>query len=217
MSLQDDLFATASAPRTEHLADQTVLLRGRALADAGELLQALNAIVRAAPFRHMHTPGGFRMSVAMSNCGDWGWISDRRGYRYTREDPDSGRAWPGMPPVLRALSQAAAAEAGFADFQPDACLINRYEPGARMTLHQDRNERDFSAPIVSISLGLPAVFQLGGAERKDRAQRVPLCHGDILVWGGADRLRFHGVLPLKAGHHPQLGAMRINLTLRKAA
>lgn len=192
------------------------LLRGFAITDERRLLRDLDDVVRAAPFRHMVTPGGFRMSVAMTSCGALGWISDRTGYRYVPLDPERGVAWPPMPASFRDLAKAAAARAGFLDFEPDACLVNRYEPSARLTLHQDKNERDFSAPIVSISLGLPAIFLFGGTERACPAERVPLSHGDVVVWGGPARLNYHGVLPLKEGHHPLLGARRINLTFRKA-
>jgi alkylated DNA repair protein (DNA oxidative demethylase) len=164
----------------------------------------------------MVTRGGFAMSVAMTNCGRAGWVTDRRGYRYEAIDPESGQPWPAMPPTFAALAADAAAAAGFAGFETDACLINRYGPGARMTLHQDRNERDFSAPIVSVSLGLPAVFLFGGHLRTDRPMRVPLAHGDVVVWGGPARLAFHGILPLRPGHHPRLGALRYNLTFRRA-
>jgi alkylated DNA repair protein (DNA oxidative demethylase) len=195
----------------------SVLLRGFALPYLDEVLPALDAIVLAAPLRHMATPGGLRMSVAMSNCGPLGWITDGRGYRYARLDPASGRPWPPMPPVFLRLAQQAALAAGYPGFTPDACLVNRYAPGARMTLHQDRDECDFNAPIVSVSLGLPAIFLFGGAERADKAARIALLHGDVVVWGGVDRLRFHGVAPLKEGEHAVLGAQRINLTFRKAA
>ncbi|MCK6388984.1 MAG: alpha-ketoglutarate-dependent dioxygenase AlkB, partial [Zoogloea sp.] len=131
-------------------------------------------------------------------------------------DPDSGQPWPAMPAVLQALATDSAARAGFANFVPDACLINRYAPGARMALHQDRDEADFSQPIVSLSLGLPAIFLFGGLERSDKPARLPLAHGDVLVWGGPARLRFHGVLPVKDGAHPATGACRLNLTFRKA-
>ncbi|MDN2709917.1 DNA oxidative demethylase AlkB [Janthinobacterium sp. SUN118] len=194
----------------------SMLLRGFALPHVAQLLPALDAVVRAAPPRHMATPGGLRMSVAMSNCGQLGWVTDGRGYRYARLDPASGQSWPPMPPVFLRLAQEAALAAGYADFIPDACLVNRYAPGARMALHQDRDECDFTAPIVSVSLGLPAVFLFGGAARADKAARIPLLHGDVVVWGGADRLRFHGVAALKEGEHAQLGAQRINLTFRKA-
>jgi DNA oxidative demethylase len=164
----------------------------------------------------MLTPGGKRMSAAMSNCGAFGWVTDRAGYRYASEDPESGHAWPAMPEVIFRLAVAAAARAGFPGFAPDACLINRYEPGARLTLHQDKDERDYSAPIVSVSLGLPAVFLFGGDRRADRQQAVRLAHGDVVVWGGPARLRYHGVRPLADGVHPLLGRHRINLTVRKA-
>jgi len=193
------------------------LLRGFALGVQADLLEALQRIVVLAPFRHMKTPGGLTMSVAMTNCGALGWVSDRRGYRYEPRDPLSGNPWPSMPPVFATLAATAAQAGGFERFEPDACLINCYRPGARLTLHQDKDERDFSAPIVSVSLGLPAVFLFGGDARAEKQMRVPLEHGDVVVWGGAARLRHHGVKPLKDGHHPTLGAQRINLTLRRAA
>jgi DNA oxidative demethylase len=193
------------------------LLAGFALADEARLLADLTAVVALAPLRHMTTPGGFRMSVAMTNCGTLGWVSDRSGYRYQELDPLSSSPWPSLPDSFRELAAAAARSAGFAGFEPDACLVNRYVPGARLTLHQDKNERDFNAPIVSVSLGLPAVFQFGGLTRQERPARVPLFHGDVVVWGGPARLRYHGVLPLAEGHHHELGPARINLTLRQAA
>lgn len=213
----DDLFANDPAePRVQPLGPQALLLRGLALAQAQALLQDIEQIVQRAPWRHMLTPGGQAMSVAMTGCGPRSWVSDRRGYRYADRDPLTGQPWPALPANLVQLAQAAAQQAGFAAFAPDACLINRYAPGARMSLHQDRDERDLTAPIVSISLGLPAVFLWGGATRGERALRVPLGHGDVLVWGGVDRLRFHGVLPVAPGTHPDTGDCRINLTLRKA-
>ena len=212
-----DLFDSLQpAGGREALGAASCVLRGFALPRAPAVLDAVEELVRRAPFRHMVTPGGFRMSVALTNCGALGWTSDRRGYRYAPTDPETGRPWPPMPAVFLELAREAAAQAGFAGFAPDACLVNRYLPGARLSLHQDRNERDFSAPIVSVSLGLPAVFLFGGLDRADRAARVPLFHGDVAVWGGPDRLRYHGVLPLKPGEHPLLGARRINLTFRKA-
>lgn len=214
--MTDDLFDEPVRRDHEALGPGAALLHGFALTDAGAVLEAIQAITAAAPLRHLITPGGFRMSVAITNCGALGWISDRKGYRYSALDPETGQPWPAMPDALLTLAQSAAAEAGYAPFTPDACLINRYVPGARMTLHQDRNEKDFSHPIVSVSLGLPAVFQLGGMQRSDKSLRVPLQHGDVLVWGGASRLRFHGVLPLKAGWHDVLGEQRINLTFRCA-
>jgi alkylated DNA repair protein (DNA oxidative demethylase) len=193
-----------------------MLLRGFARAQAAELLEAVVGVTRQAPFRLMSTPGGYQMSVAMTNCGAAGWITDRSGYRYGPIDPLSNKHWPPMPAVFASLAAAAAARAGFASFVTDACLINQYEPGSRMSLHQDKNERDFSAPIVSVSLGLPAVFLLGGERRSDPAERVALAHGDVVVWGGPARLRYHGVMMVKDGEHPQLGRRRINLTFRKA-
>jgi alkylated DNA repair protein (DNA oxidative demethylase) len=200
----------------ERLGPGTVLLHGFALAAAPALLDELARIAASAPFRHMITPSGHRMSVAMTNCGALGWVSDRTGYRYAAHDPESGRSWPPLPARFLRLAHDAATQAGFTDFVPDACLINRYGPDARMSLHQDRDERDLTAPIVSVSLGLPAAFRWGGLKRQDPARRIPLAHGDVLVWGGPDRLRYHGVLPLEAGHHAALGNQRINLTFRQA-
>lgn len=192
------------------------LLRELALPVDAVLLAQIDAIAAAAPWRHMVSPGGSRMSVAMTNCGAAGWVTDRRGYRYEARDPLSGVAWPPMPSIFRELAREAAACVGFEGFESDACLVNRYVPGARMSLHQDRDERDFSAPIVSVSLGLPATFLLGGLRRVDKPLRITLNHGDVLAWGGPARLRFHGILPLKEGEHVLLGAARINLTFRKA-
>lgn len=203
-------------PAREDIAPGAVLLRGRALAHEAALIEAVAAIAAQAPFRHMIVPAGFTMSAAMTNCGDAGWVTDRGGYRYDAIDPESGRPWPAMPDVFRALAGAAAAEAGHPGFAPDACLVNRYAPGARLSLHRDTNERDFTQPIVSVSLGLPATFQFGGAKRSDPTRRIALRHGDIAVWGGPARLAFHGILALKNGEHPRLGRMRINLTFRKA-
>ena len=202
--------------REERLGPGAVLLRRNAVAHEAALLAAIRDVIAAAPLRHMVTPGGFRMSVAMTNCGSLGWVTEESGYRYDAVDPLSGGHWPALPDAFVRIAQSAAAQAGFAGFMPDACLVNRYEPGAKMSLHQDRNERSYDAPIVSVSLGLPAVFLFGGAKRADRARRVALEHGDVVVWGGPARLRYHGVLPLKEGRHPLTGACRFNLTLRKA-
>ena len=198
------------------MAEGAVLLRGFARPVEAGLLAALRDIEADAPFRRMFTPGGHQMSVAMTNCGEAGWVTDRRGYHYDGIDPESGKAWPAMPAVFRDLAENAAREAGFAGFAPDACLINRYEPGAKMSLHQDRDEKDFAAPIVSVSLGLPAIFLFGGAKRSDKPQRYRLEHGDVVVWGGPSRLFFHGVAPLADGEHAVLGRQRINLTFRRA-
>ena len=214
---QPQLFDDAPpAGGREALSDEACVLRGFALTSADALLAALARIERAAPFRHMRTPGGYTMSVALTNCGALGWTSDERGYRYAATDPQSGLPWPPLPAPFLELARSAAAVAGFDGFRPDACLINRYLPGNRLSLHQDRNERDFGAPIVSVSLGVPAVFLWGGLRRSERASRVLLQHGDVAVWGGRDRLRFHGVLALKPALHPLLGEQRINLTFRKA-
>jgi DNA oxidative demethylase len=193
-----------------------VLLRGFAKPVEGDLIADLRDIVEQAPFRHMLTPGGHQMSVAMTNCGSVGWVTDRTGYRYDANDPQAGRPWPPMPPAFRDLARQAADHAGFGGFSPDACLINRYQPGARMSLHQDKDEDDFGAPIVSVSLGLPAIFLFGGLRRSDKPRRFRLQHGDIAVWGGPARLVFHGVAPLADGEHALLGRQRINLTFRKA-
>ena len=213
-----DLFddPTETGSRRVPLAAGAVLLRGRALPTEEQIMAAIGRVVAAAPFRHMVTPGGYKMSVAMTNCGAAGWLTDRSGYRYDAIDPESGRRWPPMPAIFADLAAEAASEAGFGGFVPDACLINRYEPGAKLSLHQDRNEKDFGAPIVSVSLGLPAVFLFGGLKRTDRPLQIPLDHGDIVVWGGPSRLVHHGVMPLADGYHPKLGRQRLNLTLRKA-
>jgi alkylated DNA repair protein (DNA oxidative demethylase) len=213
-----DLFESAAEVESQPaaLGPGAVILRGAAAPTAAVLLAAVEHMIDQSPLRFMTTPGGYRMSVAMTNCGAAGWITDRSGYRYDAIDPLTGRPWPAMPCAFTDLACSAAATAGFSDFRPDACLINRYEPGARLSLHQDRNERDFNAPIVSVSLGLPAVFLFGGTERSARPRRVSLLHGDVVVWGGPARLNFHGVVPLKEGHHPLLGRSRVNLTFRKA-
>ncbi len=213
-----DLFAAGNEAATARydLAEGAVLLRGFALAAGPELGRAVVAIAAAAPFRNMQTPGGFTMSVAMTNCGRFGWVSSERGYRYAERDPVTGAPWPKMPRPVSDLARDAAAAAGFERFEPDACLVNRYEPGARLTLHQDKDERDFREPIVSVSLGVPAVFLFGGLKRKDRPARLELSHGDVVVWGGPSRLRYHGVAPLKPAQHPFAGEARINLTLRRA-
>jgi alkylated DNA repair protein (DNA oxidative demethylase) len=214
--LPEDLFAELAREGSMPLADGAVLLARFALGAGRDLLAAVNAIAAAAPFRNMTVRGGFRMSVAMTNCGSAGWLTDETGYRYDGVDPLSGDPWPALPGVFREIASGAAAAAGYRGFDPDACLVNRYLPGARMSLHQDRNERDFSQPIVSVSLGLPATFLFGGAKRSDKPRRLRLSHGDVVVWGGPSRLFFHGVAPLADGTHLSTGASRINLTFRKA-
>jgi DNA oxidative demethylase len=216
--LTADLFESAPdvRPSREVMAEGAMLLRGFARPVEADLIADISAIVEQAPFRHMVTPGGHQMSVAMTNCGSVGWVTDRTGYRYDTNDPQAEKPWPAMPPSLRDLAGRAAVDAGFSGFSPDACLINRYQPGARMSLHQDRDEDDFGAPIVSVSLGLPAIFLFGGLKRSDRPRRFRLEHGDIVVWGGPSRLAFHGVAPLADGEHALLGRQRINLTFRRA-
>ncbi|MBC8719386.1 DNA oxidative demethylase AlkB [Ochrobactrum sp. Marseille-Q0166] len=209
-----DLFSKLET--REKLADGAVLLRGFALAKEVEIIRAIQAVENDSPFRNMTTPDGFRMSVAMTNCGSYGWVSDRKGYRYSAIDPETEKPWPSLPEAFRDLAERASAEGGYSDFSPDACLINRYEPGAKMSLHQDKDEKDFTNPIVSVSLGLPATFQFGGLQRTDPVRKFVLHHGDVVVWGGPSRLFYHGILKLKDGEHPQLGRNRYNLTFRKA-
>jgi DNA oxidative demethylase len=215
---QEPLFNQVEQPKPnekQHLAPGAVVLRGFALADAPQLIEAIHAITAKSPFRFMATRGGV-MSVGMTNCGTAGWVSDKKGYRYDPIDPETGQPWPSMPQSFLELAIRAAKEGGYQAFVPDACLINRYAPGARMGLHQDRNEIDYTQPIVSVSLGLPAVFLFGGEDRSERPQKVPLENGDVVVWGGPTRLHFHGVAPLAPGIHPLTGECRINLTFRKA-
>jgi alkylated DNA repair protein (DNA oxidative demethylase) len=213
-----DLFApiVPLTPPREVMAEGALLLRGAAPPFETDILTAIQAITAMSPFRHMVTPGGFVMSVAMTNCGAAGWVTDRDGYRYDALDPESGKPWPPMPASFLDLAVAAAKEAGYPDFVPDACLINRYEPGARLSLHQDKNERNFASPIVSVSLGLPATFQFGGQKRNDPVRKFALRHGDVAVWGGPSRLCYHGVPELKEGEHGTVGRMRLNLTFRGA-
>jgi alkylated DNA repair protein (DNA oxidative demethylase) len=216
--LTADLFAGLPdlLPPREAIAEGAVLLRGFAKPVEAELIAALREITAHAPFRHMSTPGGHQMSVAMTNCGSAGWVTDRTGYRYDPIDPESGKPWPAMPSCFLSLAKQAALEAGFDNFASDVCLVNRYQPSARMSLHQDRDEGDFSAPIVSVSLGLSATFLFGGLKRSDKTTRTRLEHNDVVVWGGPARLAFHGVAPLADGEHAMMGRQRINLTFRKA-
>jgi len=212
-----DLFdRTEALPAREAIAEGAMLLRGFARPIQRDLLTAVDGIIAQAPFRRMVTPGGYEMSVAMTNCGSLGWVTDRTGYRYDAIDPTTGRSWPAMPKIFRELAGQAAVQAGFAGFRPEACLVNCYEPGARLSLHQDRDEENYDEPIVSVSLGLPATFLWGGLKRTDRPVRYRLVHGDVVVWGGPSRLTFHGVAPLADGEHELLGRRRINLTFRKA-
>jgi len=201
---------------TLSLGEGGVVLRGFARDQESALVATVDEIAATAPFRNMITPGEFRMSVAMTNCGRAGWVTDRKGYRYTPDDPVTGRRWPPIPPLFRRLAADAADAAGYPGFEPDACLMNLYEPGTRLSLHRDENERDMAAPIVSVSLGLPAIFLFGGHQRGNHARRIALESGDVVVWGGPLRLFYHGIAPLAEGEHPLTGRRRINLTLRKA-
>lgn len=212
-----DLFdnVAEAQPSREEIADGAVLLRGFVKPIESELIAAVCAIVAQSPFRRMTTPGGHLMSVAMTNCGERGWVTDHTGYRYDPIDPRTEAPWPAMPAVLRDLARRAAEQGGFAGFSPDACLVNRYEPGTRLSLHQDKDELEYSAPIVSVSLGLPATFLFGGLSRNDKPRRFRLVHGDVVVWGGPSRLAYHGVAPLADGEHALLGRKRINLTFRR--
>ena len=216
--LTADLFESLPdvRPAQEAMAEGAVLLRGFAKPAEAELVAALGDIAEQAPFRHMVTPGGHPMSVAMTNCGSLGWVTDRTGYRYDAHDPETAKPWPAMPAPFRELARQAADRAGFGGFTPDACLVNRYQPGAKMSLHQDRDEGDFGAPIFSVSLGLPAIFLFGGPKRSNKPRRFRLEHGDVVVWGGPARLYFHGIAPLADGEHALIGRQRINLTFRKA-
>jgi alkylated DNA repair protein (DNA oxidative demethylase) len=214
--LGDLLSRLEPAPAVERLSEAAVVLRGFASTISAGLVTEVNGITAVAPFRNMMTPGGFRMSVGMTNCGRAGWVTDRKGYRYEQFDPMTGAPWPAMPKAFRLLAESAAAAAGYPGFEPDACLMNLYEPGTRLSLHRDENERDLTAPIVSVSLGLPAIFLFGGNRRGDRPRRIPLQSGDVVVWGGADRLVYHGVAPVEEGEDRLTGNRRFNLTFRKA-
>ena len=216
MSVSLPLFDLPSPDAREELAPGAWVLRGFALDRAALLLRDIEHIAAQSPFRNLITPGGKTMSVAMTNCGSVGWFSDRRGYRYAPADPETNKPWPAMPALFAQLACDAAHAAGFDDYAPDVCLINRYEIGTRLTLHQDQDERDRISPIVSVSLGLSATFLFGGFARNDPQRRIPLVHGDVVVWGGSSRMRYHGVLPIKAGEHPLTGSRRYNLTFRKA-
>ncbi|MGB1310524.1 MAG: DNA oxidative demethylase AlkB [Leucothrix sp.] len=213
-----DLFDLSNNGDTwvDSITGDAVVLRQFLVNRSDELADAIKQVESAAPFRHMQTAGGFTMSAALTGCGDVGWVSDRRGYRYAAIDPVTGEPWPNMPAVLQEIAQACALEAGYADYFPDACLINRYAPKAKMSLHQDKDEQDFTAPIVSISLGVPATFLFGGLKRSDKTIKVPVAHGDVVVWGGKSRLCFHGVSPIKQAYHPFWGDQRINITFRVA-
>ena len=209
------LFDADSLPTHEPLEEGAALLRSFVSDRVPALLEEVARVEQAAPFRHLVTPGGYTMSVAMTNCGRVGWVSDRTGYRYDSIDPMTGNTWPAMPALFLEIAARAAAKVGFASYDPDACLINRYVAGAKLSLHQDRDERDAWAPIVSVSMGLPAVFLWGGKRRNDPVRRLRLESGDVVVWGGPARFVYHGVAPLRDGDHPLTGQTRINLTFRK--
>ena len=211
-----DLFSdNATLTSQKLLSSHAIWLQGYALKEEQLLLAALNAVLKIAPLQHMTTPNGI-MSVQTTSCGRLGWVSDRHGYRYSPVQPTNGKPWPPMPDIFSELARTAAETAGFSHFQPDACLINRYQPGSKMGLHQDKDEEDFSQPIVSVSLGIPATFLFGGLKRRDPVVKIPLQHGDVVVWGAVDRLRYHGVMPVMPDQHPLLGRFRFNLTFRKA-
>ncbi|MCG7374147.1 DNA oxidative demethylase AlkB [Pseudomonas luteola] len=212
-----DLFAKTSDRTYEQIGRSSFVLRGFANEYIDQIIKTIGEITALSPFRHMITPGGYKMSVALTNCGPLGWTTNKKGYFYTSHDPENNQPWPAMPSIFSSLAANAAAVAGFENFKPDACLINRYSLGSKLSLHQDKNEKDFTAPIVSVSLGMSAVFLFGGHDRKDPVQRIILHHGDVAVWGGIDRLRYHGVMPLKGNAHEALGYQRINFTFRKVA
>jgi alkylated DNA repair protein (DNA oxidative demethylase) len=206
--------ATRALSGSGPIAPDVTLLRG--FAATASLRAAIGAIAAAAPFRHLTTPGGGRMSVAMTNCGAWGWHSDARGYRYVARDPDSDAPWPAMPPSFRVLAVEAAAAGGFDGFEPDCCLVNRYLVGAQMGAHRDFDELDLRHPIVSVSIGLPALFLWYGATRRGPALRVPLADGDVVVFGGSARAGYHGVRRLAAPEPGVAATVRYNLTFRRA-
>ncbi len=206
----------ADEKRTIQITPGAVLLEGYALDDAAEIFAAIKQIEAVSPFRRMLTPNGRYMSIGITSCGNMGWVSDKSGYRYETLDPETGKPWPQMPVLLSDIAIQAAKEVGYHGFAPDVCIINRYEPGTKLSLHQDGDEKDFSHPIISVSLGLPATFLFGGLERSDKTKKIPLHHGDVFVFGGESRLVYHGIAPLKDGEHPLLGSQRINLTFRKA-
>lgn len=211
-----DLFADIERNQCDEILPDVFLLKGFALEKSTQLFKTICEVDTQAPFRKMQTPGGFYMSAELTNCGVVGWHSDHNGYRYTPFDPLTEQPWPDMPQGFRDLAETAAKRCGFPDFTPDVCLMNRYAVGAKMGLHQDKDEKDFAQPIVSLSLGLPIIFQFGGPKRNDPKQRILLQHGDVVVWGRAARRYYHGVLTLKSGQHPLTGPYRYNLTFRRA-
>jgi len=198
------------------IAPGAMLFRAAAESSAEVLLREIENVIAVSPLRRVTTPMGKSMSVEMTNCGRAGWVSDRSGYRYEALDPLSGKPWSPMPGMFSELATRTALLAGYQHFVPDVCLINRYSVGSKMGLHQDRDEQDFSQPIVSVSLGLPITFKFGGLRRTDTTRSVVLHHGDVVVFGGEARLAYHGVGTLRRGSHPLTGAYRFNLTFRAA-
>lgn len=196
------------------ISDQSYLIKGAVIEKADELITEINSITRSSPLRQMQTRRGHYLGAKMTNCGDLGWIGDDKGYRYSSLDPLTNQPWPRMPTMFKTLAREMASSVGFEDFEPDVCLINQYMPKVGMGLHQDKDEQDLSQPIVSLSLGVPAIFLFGGYQRSDSVSYHLLEHGDVVIWGGIDRLRFHGIQPLKLGHHRLTGQMRYNLTFR---
>ncbi|THJ30850.1 DNA oxidative demethylase AlkB [Lampropedia aestuarii] len=216
MTASFDLFADSPEEQRVALGPQAVVLRQKASPLAAELVARIEDVLQHSPLYQMATPGGKPLSVRTTSCGTHGWSSDPTGYSYVRHHPLTDQAWPEIPAAWSALATEAAQEAGFAQFAPDTCLINQYGLDSKMALHQDRSEQDLRQPVVSISLGMSALFLWGGMQRSDKPAHVLLHHGDMVVWGGVDRLRFHGIKHLTGAPHPQLGAMRYNLTLRRA-
>jgi DNA oxidative demethylase len=213
-----DLFDDLPLPTEDlqtALAPGALLMRGFGRGGDVDILQAVESVIAQAPLRHLQTPGGYTMSIQTTRCGSMGWVSEPGGYRYAASNPGTQQPWPAMPPCLLDFAVRAATEAGYPDFVPDSCMINQYLPGTKLGLHQDRDERDLRAPVVSLSLGLPAIFLFGGLQRAGKTQRYRLAHGDVVVWGGPSRLAFHGVLPVAEGDHALLGRRRVNVTFRK--
>lgn len=211
MDLFDDQL-----PKKTRIAEGAYWLRGHALPAADLLWAELRKHFATYPPQQMFTPMGYKMSVRSTSMGDAAWVGTKKGYGYASIDTAINQALPPLPSTFLSLANHAATEAGYNDFTPDSCLINCYDIGSKMGLHQDKDERDFNQPIVSVSLGIPATFLFGGAKRSDKPTQIPLTHGDVVVWGGASRLFYHGVQTIKPNKHPLLGELRCNLTFRKA-
>jgi alkylated DNA repair protein (DNA oxidative demethylase) len=215
LTLPLDLGDSAERAPTE-LGEGAVHLPNFAKPLEAALLAQIEMLTQEAPFRRMSTRGGHVMSVALTNCGPLGWVSDQSGYRYSEHDPLTAKPWPLMPRIFAELAQRAALAAGFRRFEPDACLVNCYEPGSKMSLHQDRDELDKRQPIVSVSLGVSAQFLWGGSERNSPTRTITLSSGDVVIFGGASRLNFHGIKRLAVQSHPLTAERRYNLTFRRA-